>query len=334
MPADAPGLLVVQHMPEVFTRAFAERLDKTCRIEVKEAVDGDRVLDGRALVAPGNRHMLLHRTGGHYAVEVADGPLVSRHRPSVDVLFRSVAVAAGPNAVGAILTGMGDDGAAGLLEMKQAGAATLAQDEASSVVFGMPKEAIERGAVGRGGPARRGGVFAAAKGEEDTMKATVRMKLTLGFLGLLSIGSVASLAILTVLSRSIEELQHVVTVSDVIEHKSLELRYDMLAMSDAMRGYLISGHKSEFERKKQADEDFVVDVEDVRKLAPGGEILKLVAQAAEMDDKVLNKLEDEILEMIESGRADQAKATYNTDYLPLRSKQEGIIARSRTRRPG
>ena len=158
------------------------------------------------------------------------------------------------------------------------------------------------------------------------MKATVRMKLTLGFLGLLSIGSVASLAILTVLSRSIEELQHVVTVSDVIEHKSLELRYDMLAMSDAMRGYLISGHKSEFERKKQADEDFVVDVEDIRKLAPGGEILKLVAQAAEMDDKVLNKLEDEILEMIESGRADQAKATYNTDYLPLRSKQEGIIA--------
>ena len=147
MPADAPGLLVVQHMPEVFTRAFAERLDKTCRIEVKEAVDGDRVLEGRALVAPGNRHMLLRRSGGHYAVEVADGPLVSRHRPSVDVLFRSVAVAAGPNAVGAILTGMGDDGALGLLEMKQAGAATLAQDEASSVVFGMPKEAIERGGV-------------------------------------------------------------------------------------------------------------------------------------------------------------------------------------------
>src|SRR6185295_12302202 len=147
MPADAPGLLVVQHMPEVFTRAFAERLDKTCRIEVKEAVDGDRVLEGRALVAPGNRHMLLRRSGGHYAVEVADGPLVSRHRPSVDVLFRSVAVAAGPNAVGAILTGMGEDGAAGLREMKEAGAATLAQDEASSVVFGMPKEAIERGAV-------------------------------------------------------------------------------------------------------------------------------------------------------------------------------------------
>jgi two-component system, chemotaxis family, protein-glutamate methylesterase/glutaminase len=147
MPADAPGLLVVQHMPEVFTRAFAERLDRTCRIEVKEAVDGDRVLEGRALIAPGNKHMLLRRNGGHYAVEVADGAPVSRHRPSVDVLFRSVAMAAGQNAVGAILTGMGDDGAAGLLEMKHAGAVTLAQDEASSVVFGMPKEAIERGAV-------------------------------------------------------------------------------------------------------------------------------------------------------------------------------------------
>jgi two-component system chemotaxis response regulator CheB len=147
MPADAPGLLVVQHMPEVFTRAFAERLDRSCRIEVKEAADGDRVLEGRALVAPGNKHLMLRRSGGHYAVEVADGPLVSRHRPSVDVLFRSVAMAAGANAVGAILTGMGDDGAAGLLEMRQAGAATLAQDEASCVVFGMPKEAIGCGAA-------------------------------------------------------------------------------------------------------------------------------------------------------------------------------------------
>ena len=147
MPVDSPGLLVVQHMPEAFTRAFAERLDRSCRIEVKEAADGDRVLEGRALVAPGNRHLMLRRSGGHYAVEVADGPLVSRHRPSVDVLFRSVARAAGPNAVGAILTGMGDDGASGLLEMRQAGAATLAQDEASCVVFGMPKEAIERGAA-------------------------------------------------------------------------------------------------------------------------------------------------------------------------------------------
>jgi two-component system chemotaxis response regulator CheB len=148
MPPDAPGMLVVQHMPEVFTRAFAERLDRSCRIEVKEAEDGDRVEDGRALVAPGNRHLTLRRSGAHYAVEVADGPLVSRHRPSVDVLFRSVAAAAGRNAVGVILTGMGDDGAAGLLEMKQAGASTLGQDEASSVVYGMPREAAERGAVG------------------------------------------------------------------------------------------------------------------------------------------------------------------------------------------
>jgi len=147
MPPDAPGLLIVQHMPEAFTRAFAERLDRSCRIEVKEAADGDRVLEGRALIAPGNRHLLLKRSGGHYAVEVKDGPLVSRHRPSVDVLFRSVAVTAGANAVGVILTGMGDDGVAGLQEMKQAGAATLAQDEASCVVFGMPKEAIERGAA-------------------------------------------------------------------------------------------------------------------------------------------------------------------------------------------
>ena len=147
MPPDAPGLLVVQHMPEAYTRAFAERLDRACRIEVKEAADRDRVLEGRALVAPGNRHLLLKRSGGHYEVEVAEGPPVSRHRPSVDVLFRSVAGAAGRNAVGAILTGMGDDGARGLLEMREAGGATLAQDEDSCVVFGMPKEAIERGAV-------------------------------------------------------------------------------------------------------------------------------------------------------------------------------------------
>jgi two-component system chemotaxis response regulator CheB len=147
LPPDTPGLLIVQHMPEVFTRAFAERLDRSCRIEVKEAADGDRVLEGRALIAPGNRHLLLKRTGGHYAVEVKDGPLVSRHRPSVDVLFRSVAETAGANAVGAILTGMGDDGVAGLLAMRKAGGSTLAQDEASCVVFGMPKEAIDRGAV-------------------------------------------------------------------------------------------------------------------------------------------------------------------------------------------
>jgi two-component system chemotaxis response regulator CheB len=147
MPADAPGLLVVQHMPEQFTKAFAERLDRVCRIEVKEAQDGDLVLRGRALIAPGNRHLSLERNGSHFVARLEDGPLVSRHRPSVDVLFRSVAAAARRQAVGAILTGMGSDGASGLLEMKQAGAATLAQDEASCVVFGMPKEAIGLGAV-------------------------------------------------------------------------------------------------------------------------------------------------------------------------------------------
>ncbi len=147
MPPDCPALVIVQHMPELFTRAFANRLNGLSRIEVKEAASGDRVLPGRALLAPGNRHMLLTRGGSGYAVEVVDGPLVSRHRPSVDVLFRSVAQAAGPNAVGVIMTGMGSDGADGLLEMKQAGAATIAQDEASCVVFGMPKEAIARGAV-------------------------------------------------------------------------------------------------------------------------------------------------------------------------------------------
>ncbi|MCM2254094.1 MAG: chemotaxis response regulator protein-glutamate methylesterase [Vicinamibacteria bacterium] len=147
LPPDAPGMVIVQHMPEVFTRAFADRLDGLCKVRVKEAADGDRVIPGRALIAPGNRHTLLVRSGALYAVQVKDGPLVSRHRPSVDVLFRSAAAAAGHNAVGAILTGMGDDGAEGLLEMKRAGAATVAQDEASCVVFGMPREAIERGAV-------------------------------------------------------------------------------------------------------------------------------------------------------------------------------------------
>jgi two-component system chemotaxis response regulator CheB len=147
MPEGGPAIVIVQHMPEVFTRAYAERLDTLCRIEVKEAADGDRVLEGRALIAPGNRHTLLRRSGAQYLVEVRDGPLVSRHRPSVDVLFRSTALCAGPNAVGVILTGMGSDGAEGLLEMRQAGAVTLAQDEASCVVFGMPKEAIARGAA-------------------------------------------------------------------------------------------------------------------------------------------------------------------------------------------
>jgi len=147
MPAGAPGIVIVQHMPEVFTAAFAQRLNQTCRIAVKEAADGDRVIDGRALIAPGNRHMLVRRDGAEYRIELSDGPLVSRHRPSVDVLFRSVAQSAGANAIGVILTGMGNDGATGLLEMHNAGAVTLAQDEASCAVFGMPREAIARGGV-------------------------------------------------------------------------------------------------------------------------------------------------------------------------------------------
>jgi two-component system chemotaxis response regulator CheB len=147
MPPGGPGMVIVQHMPEVFTRSFAERLDRLCRVEVKEAATGDRVTAGRALVAPGNRHTVVVRSGSHYQVEVRDGLLVSRHRPSVDVLFGSVAQAAGPNALGVILTGMGDDGADGLLRMRLAGAATIAQDEESCVVFGMPKAAIDRGAA-------------------------------------------------------------------------------------------------------------------------------------------------------------------------------------------
>ncbi|WP_275425014.1 protein-glutamate methylesterase/protein-glutamine glutaminase [Archangium violaceum] len=147
MPPDCPGIVIVQHMPELFTSAFARRLNELCRIEVKEAAQGDRVLQGRALIAPGNRHLRVRRTGGHYQVELLDGGRVSGHKPSVDVLFQSVARAAGENAVGALLTGMGDDGADGLLAMRQAGATTIAQDEASCVVFGMPRAAIERGAV-------------------------------------------------------------------------------------------------------------------------------------------------------------------------------------------
>src|SRR5262249_34827334 len=134
-PHDAPGIVVVQHMPEGFTAAFAARLHGLSRLEVKEAAEGDRLRPGLALVAPGNPHALVRRRGDGYEIELSDGPLVSRHRPSVDVLFRSVAQAAGPSAVGVLMTGMGDDGARGLLEMKVAGAATLAQDEASSVVF-------------------------------------------------------------------------------------------------------------------------------------------------------------------------------------------------------
>lgn len=147
MPADAPGIVIVQHMPENFTKSFACRLDSLCGMSVKEAEDNDTIVRGRALIAPGNRHTLIKRSGARYYVEVKDGPLVSRHRPSVDVLFRSAAQYAGKNAIGVIMTGMGDDGARGLLEMKSEGAVTIAQDERSCVVFGMPKEAIKKGAV-------------------------------------------------------------------------------------------------------------------------------------------------------------------------------------------
>ena len=149
LPLDCPGIVIVQHMPELFTAAFARRLDSLCQVSVKEAADGDPVLRGHVLIAPGNRHTLLHRSGARYHVIVKDGPQVSRHRPSVDVLFRSAAQCAGANAVGIIMTGMGDDGANSLLEMRQAGALTLAQNEETCVVFGMPKEAIARGAVER-----------------------------------------------------------------------------------------------------------------------------------------------------------------------------------------
>ena len=147
LPRVAPGIVVVQHMPERFTAEFAARLDGLCQITVKEARHGERVLPGQALIAPGGRHMLLRRDGARYFVDVVDGPLVNRHRPSVDALFRSVARNAGANACGIIMTGMGDDGATGLLEMRKAGAQTFAQDEESCVVYGMPKEAVKRGAV-------------------------------------------------------------------------------------------------------------------------------------------------------------------------------------------
>jgi len=147
MPANAPGIVIVQHMPERFTAAFAKRLNTLCEMEVKEAVHGDPVLRGHVLIAPGDKHMLLERQGARYHVAIKDGPPVSRHRPSVDVLFRSAARSAGANAIGVIMTGMGDDGARGLLEMREAGAVTMAQDEATSIVFGMPKEAIARGAA-------------------------------------------------------------------------------------------------------------------------------------------------------------------------------------------
>ena len=155
IPLNIPGILIVQHMPAHFTTAFAERLNQCCQIDVREAKDGDSVLNGQALIAPGNFHMLLRRSGGKYFVNVKDGPFVHHQRPAVDVLFNSAAQYAGSNAVGVILTGMGADGADGLLKMKEAGARTIAQDEDSCVVFGMPKEAIKIGAVDRIVPLHR-----------------------------------------------------------------------------------------------------------------------------------------------------------------------------------
>ncbi|HEY0780140.1 MAG TPA: CheB methylesterase domain-containing protein, partial [Gemmatirosa sp.] len=147
LPATAPGTVIVQHMPEHFTAAFATRLDGLCAMHVREARDGDAVVPGVALIAPGNRHLLLHRSGAFYSVRVKDGPRVHHQRPAVDVLFQSVARHAGPNAVGVLLTGMGADGARGLLAMRDAGAHTIAQDEASSIVYGMPREAVRLGAA-------------------------------------------------------------------------------------------------------------------------------------------------------------------------------------------
>lgn len=147
LPENSPGIVIVQHMPEHFTAAFAKRLDSTCRVTVKEAETNDSVVTGRVLIAPGNHHTLLKRSGARYYVEIKDGPLVSRHRPSVDVLFRSAARYAGKNAVGVIMTGMGDDGARGMKEMYDAGAMTMSQDEATCVVYGMPQEAVKLGGV-------------------------------------------------------------------------------------------------------------------------------------------------------------------------------------------
>jgi two-component system, chemotaxis family, protein-glutamate methylesterase/glutaminase len=147
MPADAPGIVIAQHMPAMFTKQFADRMNQLSQMEVREAADGDSVIPGTALIAPGDFHMLLKRSGSRYFVAIKSGPLVHRQRPAVEVLFRSVATAAGPNAIGVILTGMGEDGAQGMLEMRQAGAATIAQDESSCVVFGMPRKAIELGAA-------------------------------------------------------------------------------------------------------------------------------------------------------------------------------------------
>ncbi|EGV32830.1 response regulator receiver modulated CheB methylesterase [Thiorhodococcus drewsii AZ1] len=166
LPRTTPGLVIVQHMPERFTTAFAQRLDGLCQMEVREAQNGDRVIQGRVLIAPGGRHMVLKRNGAQYQVNVMDGPPVSRHKPSVDVLFRSAARSAGRNALGVIMTGMGDDGARGLKEMHDAGAMSVAQDEASCVVYGMPKEAVKLGAVDRSLPLEElsGAIMAFASG--------------------------------------------------------------------------------------------------------------------------------------------------------------------------
>jgi two-component system chemotaxis response regulator CheB len=147
LPRSVPGILIVQHMPEKFTASLAARLNTLCQVEVLEAKNGDRVLNGRVLIAPGGKHMRLKRSGAQYVAEVVDGPLINHHRPSVDVLFKSVAQQAGRNAIGVIMTGMGDDGARGLREMHDAGAITAAQDEASCVVYGMPREAVKLGAT-------------------------------------------------------------------------------------------------------------------------------------------------------------------------------------------
>ncbi|MBC8412725.1 MAG: chemotaxis response regulator protein-glutamate methylesterase [Nitrospira sp.] len=147
LPVNSPGIVIVQHMPERFTASFAKRLDSFCKVSIKEAKNNDSVIRGHVLIAPGNQHMILKRTGSRYYVELKDGPLVSRHRPSIDVLFRSAAKYSGKNAIGIIMTGMGDDGARGMLEMKQAGSFNISQDESTSVIFGMPKEAIRLGGV-------------------------------------------------------------------------------------------------------------------------------------------------------------------------------------------
>jgi len=155
LPGNMPGIVIVQHIPPVFSLAFANRLNDLCRMQVKEAADGDRLTNGLALIAPGNFHMTLRKTGGEYRVAIQDGPRVCYQRPSADVLFESVAQVAKSDAIGVILTGMGSDGAEGLLKMKRAGARTVAQDEASCVVFGMPREAIRMGAVDRVTPLQR-----------------------------------------------------------------------------------------------------------------------------------------------------------------------------------